>query len=470
VRQKAVSELLRAAPVALELGRRFDAAGFALALVGGSVRDAMLGRLGTDLDFTTDARPDDVLVLVRGWADAVWDVGIAFGTVGARKGGWDLEITTYRAEAYDRDSRKPDVAYGSSLEDDLQRRDFRVNAMAVALPALAFVDPFEGMTDLAAGVLRTPGRPEDSFDDDPLRMLRAARFASQLGFRVAPEVARAMAAMAERLSIVSAERVQTELTKLVLGQQPRAGLEVLVRTGLAAYVLPELPALALEIDEHHRHKDVYEHTLTVLEQAIALEPTLPEGGPDLVLRLAALLHDIGKPKTRAFEDDGKVSFHFHEVVGARMARARLKALRYDKSTVEDVSRLVELHLRFHGYAEGAWTDSAVRRYVRDAGPLLERLHALTRSDCTTRNRTKAARLQRAYDSLVTRIEQLRAQEEIDAIRPDLDGTEIMAVLGIPPGPVVGKAYKYLLELRLDRGPVAKDEAEAELRRWYAEQA
>ena len=470
MRQKAVSELLRAAPVALELGRRFDAAGFALALVGGSVRDAMLGRLGTDLDFTTDARPDDVLVLVRGWADAVWDVGIAFGTVGARKGGWDLEITTYRAEAYDRDSRKPDVAYGSSLEDDLQRRDFRVNAMAVALPALAFVDPFEGMTDLAAGVLRTPGRPEDSFDDDPLRMLRAARFASQLGFRVAPEVARAMAAMAERLSIVSAERVQTELTKLVLGQQPRAGLEVLVRTGLAAYVLPELPALALEIDEHHRHKDVYEHTLTVLEQAIALEPTLPEGGPDLVLRLAALLHDIGKPKTRAFEDDGKVSFHFHEVVGARMARARLKALRYDKSTVEDVSRLVELHLRFHGYAEGAWTDSAVRRYVRDAGPLLERLHALTRSDCTTRNRTKAARLQRAYDSLVTRIEQLRAQEEIDAIRPDLDGTEIMAVLGIPPGPVVGKAYKYLLELRLDRGPVAKDEAEAELRRWYAEQA
>ncbi|RZS91211.1 poly(A) polymerase [Motilibacter rhizosphaerae] len=458
------------APVAEELGRRFAAEGHALALVGGPVRDALLGRVGTDLDFTTDARPEQVLRVLKGWAEAVWDVGIAFGTVGARRDGWDLEITTYRSESYDRESRKPEVAYGDSLEGDLLRRDFRVNAMAVALPALELVDPFDGRADLAARVLRTPGAPEDSFSDDPLRMLRAARFASQLGFAVAPEVLDAMRAMAGRLEIVSAERVQAELSKLLLGAHPRAGLRVLVETGLAEVVLPELPALALEIDEHHRHKDVYEHTLTVLEQAIALEPALPGGGPDLVLRLAALLHDIGKPRTRTFEDDGGVSFHFHEVVGARMARSRLKALRYDKQTIEDVSRLVELHLRFHGYAEGAWTDAAVRRYVRDAGPLLERLHALTRSDSTTRNKRKAAALQAAYDSLVQRIAELREQEEIDALRPDLDGNEIMALLGVPPGPVVGRAYKHLLELRTERGPLPREEAEAELRAWYAQQA
>ncbi|RKS80379.1 poly(A) polymerase [Motilibacter peucedani] len=469
VRRRAVAELLRATPVTEDLGRRFAAAGHELALVGGSVRDALLGRLGTDLDFTTDARPEQILALVRPWADAVWDVGIAFGTVGARKDGWDCEITTYRAEKYDRESRKPEVSFGDSLEDDLRRRDFRVNAMAVALPGTTFVDPFDGFADVAERILRTPGTPEESFDDDPLRMMRAARFASQIGFVPANDVVAAMTAMSDRLSIVSAERVQAELTKLLLGDRPRLGLGLMVETGLADQVLPELPALALEIDEHHRHKDVYEHTLTVLEQAIALEGSLPGGGPDLVLRLAALLHDIGKPRTRVFEADGGVSFHFHEVIGARMAKARLKALRYDKATIEDVSRLVELHLRFHGYAEGAWTDSAVRRYVRDAGPLLERLHALTRSDSTTRNKRKALALQVAYDSLVERIEALRAQEEVDAIRPDLDGTQIMEVLGVPPGPVVGKAYKHLLELRMDNGPMAHDDAVAALQEWWAAQ-
>ena len=464
-----MAELLRAAPVTEDLGRRFAAAGHELALVGGSVRDALLGRLGHDLDFTTGARPEQILEIVRPWADALWDVGIAFGTVGARKDGWDIEITTYRAEKYDRGSRKPEVSYGDSLEADLLRRDFRVNAMAVALPGAGFVDPFDGFADLGARVLRTPGTPEDSFDDDPLRMMRAARFAAQLGFSVAPEVVTAMTAMADRLSIVSVERVQAELSKLVLGDFPRAGLGLLVQTGLATHVLPELPALALEIDEHHRHKDVYEHTLTVLEQAIALEPSLPGGGPDLVLRLAALMHDIGKPKTRVFEKDGGVSFHFHEVVGARMTKARLKALRFDKATTDDVSRLVELHLRFHGYADGAWTDSAVRRYVRDAGPLLDRLHALTRSDSTTRNKRKALALQKAYDSLVDRIGELRQQEEIDSIRPDLDGTQIMAVLGIGPGPLVGKAYKHLLEVRMDNGPMDHDATVAELLRWHAEQ-
>ncbi|NHC16100.1 CCA tRNA nucleotidyltransferase [Motilibacter sp. E257] len=469
MQRQAVAGLLRAAPVTEELGRRFADAGHELALVGGSVRDALLGRLGHDLDFTTDARPEQVLRIVKPWADATWDVGIAFGTVGARKDGWDCEITTYRAEKYDRESRKPEVAYGDSLEDDLVRRDFTVNAMAVALPGARFVDPFGGMQDLERRVLRTPGRAEDSFDDDPLRMLRAARFASQLGFGVDPEAVRAMRDMAERLRIVSAERVQVELSKLVLGAHPRRGLALLVESGLADVVLPELPALQLEIDEHAHHKDVYEHTLTVLEQAIALEERYVGGGPDLVLRLAALLHDIGKPKTRKFEADGKVSFHFHELVGAKLTKARLKELRFDKATIEDVSRLVELHLRFHGYSGGEWTDSAVRRYVRDAGPLLGRLHALTRSDSTTRNKRKAAALQKAYDSLEERIEQLREQEEIDAIRPDLDGTQIMRLLDIKPGPLVGKAYKHLLEMRMEHGPMEHDAAVAELLRWFREQ-
>ncbi|GGQ11775.1 CCA tRNA nucleotidyltransferase [Streptomyces roseolilacinus] len=466
VQRRAVSELLRVSPVADDLARRFQDAGFRLALVGGSVRDALLGRLGNDLDFTTDARPEDVLKIVRPWAEAVWEVGIAFGTVGAQKDGYQIEVTTYRSEAYDRTSRKPEVSYGDSIEQDLVRRDFTVNAMAVALPEKEFIDPYGGLEDLAERVLRTPGTPEESFSDDPLRMMRAARFAAQLDFEVAPEVVAAMMGMAERLDIVSAERVRDELNKLVLSSCPRKGLTLLVDTGLADRVLPELPALRLESDEHHRHKDVYEHSLIVLEQAIDLE----DEGPDLVLRLAALLHDIGKPRTRRFEPDGRVSFHHHEVVGAKMTKKRLTALKYSNEMIKDVSRLVELHLRFHGYGTGEWTDSAVRRYVRDAGPLLNRLHKLTRSDCTTRNKRKAGALSRAYDGLEQRIEQLQEQEELDAIRPDLDGNQIQEVLGVPPGPVVGQAYKFLLELRLENGPMGHDAAAAALQEWWAARA
>ncbi|WP_078076227.1 CCA tRNA nucleotidyltransferase [Streptomyces niveus] len=474
VQRRAVSELLRVSPVADDLARRFQEAGFTLALVGGSVRDALLGRLGNDLDFTTDARPDDVLKIVRPWADSVWEVGIAFGTIGVQKEGrvgddrqdFQIEVTTYRSEAYDRTSRKPEVSYGDSIEDDLVRRDFTVNAMAVALPQKEFIDPHGGLQDLAAGVLRTPGTPEASFSDDPLRMLRAARFAAQLDFEVAPDVVAAMKAMAERIEIVSAERVREELNKLILSVHPRKGLALLVDTALAERVLPELPALRLESDEHHRHKDVYEHSLTVLEQAIDLE----ENGPDLVLRLAALLHDIGKPRTRRFEKDGGVSFHHHEVVGAKLTKKRMTELKYSNELVKDVSRLVELHLRFHGYGTGEWTDSAVRRYVRDAGPLLDRLHKLTRSDCTTRNKRKATALSRAYDGLEERIAQLQEQEELDSIRPDLDGNQIMETLGVGPGPVIGAAYKFLLELRLENGPMGRDEAVSALKEWWASQS
>jgi poly(A) polymerase len=466
--ENAVRELLRVSPVAVELGERFAAAGHALHLVGGSVRDALLGRLGDDLDFTTSARPEEVLALVDGWAEATWEAGIAFGTVGLARHGFRLEVTTYRAESYDPASRKPAVEFGTSLHEDLLRRDFAVNAMAVALPDWkapdAFVDPFGGLDDLAAGVLRTPGAPELSFGDDPLRMLRAARFAAQLGFAVAPDVVAAMTRMAERLGIVSAERVSAELAKLVCGEHPRAGLQLLVDTGLAEAVLPELPALRLEIDEHHQHKDVYEHTLQVLERAVRLE----QDGPDLVLRLAALLHDIGKPRTRRHEPGGGVSFHHHEVVGAQMARRRLKALAFGKDVVEPVCLLIELHLRFHGYGaqgQSAWTDSAVRRYVTDAGPELARLHALVRSDCTTRNRRRAAALAASYDDLERRIADLSAREELGRIRPDLDGNAIMEVLGVPPGRAVGEAYKHLLALRMEHGPLGEERATAELRAW-----
>ncbi|MEC3995639.1 CCA tRNA nucleotidyltransferase [Actinacidiphila sp. DG2A-62] len=456
----------RIAPVAEDLGRRFRDAGFQLALVGGSVRDTLLGRLGNDLDFTTDARPEQVLKILRPWADAVWEVGIAFGTVGGKKDGYQVEVTTYRSEAYDRTSRKPEVSYGDTIDEDLVRRDFTVNAMAVSLPGTDFVDPYGGLDDLAARTLRTPGTPESSFSDDPLRMLRAARFAAQLDFEVAPEVVAAMTAMADRIEIVSAERIRDELNKLILSEHPRKGLRLLVDTGLADRVLPELSALRLERDEHFRHKDVYEHTLTVLEQAIDLETD----GPDLVLRLAALLHDIGKPKTRRFEPDGRVSFHHHEMVGAKLTKARMTRLKYPNEQVKDVSRLVELHLRFHGYGTGEWTDSAVRRYVRDAGPLLERLHKLTRSDCTTRNKKKAAALSRTYDSLEARIAELKEQEELDAIRPDLDGNRIMQILGVPPGPVVGRAYQHLLELRLEHGPLGEEAAVEALKQWWAAQS
>jgi poly(A) polymerase len=448
-----------------ELGARFDAAGHELALVGGPVRDAMLGRRHNDLDFTTSARPDDIERLLAGWADATWDIGRAYGTIGCRKGHFQIEITTYRSESYDPTSRKPAVDFGDSLEGDLGRRDFTVNAMAVRVPSREFVDPYAGVVDLGHGLLRTPNLPEDSFSDDPLRMMRAARFAAQLGFTVDPAVVAAMTGMSERIGIISAERVRDELTKLVMSAYPRLGLSLLVETGLAQIVLPELPALALERDEHHRHKDVYEHTLTVLEQSIDLEDRL--GGPDFVSRFAALMHDVGKPRTRRFMGDGTVTFHHHDVVGAKLTRKRMHALKFSGDDTEAVAKLVELHLRFHGYGSGQWTDSAVRRYVRDAGDQLARLHVLTRADCTTRNQRKAERLRQTYDDLEERIARLSEQEEMASIRPDLDGTQIMEILGIPPGPEVGEAYRFLLELRLDDGPASYDVAKAALRAWWA---
>ncbi|WP_432537201.1 CCA tRNA nucleotidyltransferase [Kineococcus arenarius] len=474
-RGRAVRALEPVMPVLVDLGRRFEQAGHELSLVGGPVRDAFLGRRSADLDFTTDARPDDTVAILKRWGDAFWEVGREFGTIGARKrsGGVDVvvEVTTYRSESYDPDSRKPEVSYGDDLVGDLSRRDFTVNAMALRLPSLDFADPHDGLTDLAAGVLRTPVTAEQSFSDDPLRMMRAARFAAQLRLRVAPDVLEAMTAMAGRITIVSAERVRTELEKLLLAVDPVAGLRLLVDTGLADHVLPEVPALRLEIDEHHRHKDVYEHSLTVLQQAIDREDG-PDGdvpGPDLLLRLSALLHDVGKPRTRKFEEGGGVSFHHHEVVGAKMVAKRLKALRFDNDTVKAAARLTELHLRFHGYGDGEWTDSAVRRYVTDAGPLLPRLHKLTRSDCTTRNQRKANRLAAAYDDLEARIARLREQEELDSIRPDLDGTAIMEVLGIGPSRTVGRAYQHLLGLRMERGPLGEEAAREELLAWWAQQ-
>jgi poly(A) polymerase len=423
-----------------------------------------LGRDPGDLDLTTDATPDEVLRIVRPWADKVWTVGIEFGTVGLRKGDAIFEITTYRSEQYSPRSRKPDVRYGRSLEEDLSRRDFTINAMAARLPGYELVDPFDGLTALRDRVIRTPGRPKDSFADDPLRILRAARFAARFGFTVADEVLAAMTAQAERLEIVSAERITGELTKLMLTSDPATGIDILVQTGVANQVLPEVSKLRMEVDEHHRHKDVYQHSLTVLRQAIGLEPRYGLSG-DLVLRLAALLHDIGKPGTRTNLPGGKVAFHHHEVLGAKMAKNRLTELRFPKDVVNDVSRLVGLHLRFHGYGEGDWTDSAVRRYAHDAGPLLTRLHVLTRADSTTRNRAKADRLARAYDSLEERIEQLSRQEELDAIRPELDGNEIMRILGLPPGEAVGKAWRFLLELRIEEGELGRERVTRELLRW-----
>ena len=461
--ETAVRQLLRASPVIEEVGRRFAAAGHEIALVGGSVRDALAGRPG-DLDFTTSARPDETEACLTDWADARWDVGREFGTIGARVGSDQLEITTYRSDSYDASSRKPQVRFGDTLVGDLSRRDFSVNAMAFTLPGLKLVDPFGGLADLAAKRLRTPGAPEVSFGDDPLRMMRAARFSAQLGFDVDPATVTAMTAMTGRLAIVSTERVRDELVKLLLSTQPRRGLALLVDTQLAELVLPELPALQLEVDEHHRHKDVYEHTLTVLEQAMELEDRL--GGPDLVSRLAALLHDIGKPRTRRFADGGAVTFHHHDVVGAKLARKRLRTLRFSNDVVDAVAKLVELHLRFHGYGTGEWTDSAVRRYVRDAGDQLDRLHVLTRADCTTRNARKAERLKRTYDGLEARIARLADEEELNAIRPDLDGNQIMEILQIPPGREVGEAYQHLLEVRLEQGPQSAQSARDALVAWW----
>jgi poly(A) polymerase len=469
------AEWLAAAQVALnrrgdvlgELGRVFADAGHELYLVGGSVRDALLGRPFPDWDFTTDARPEQMQRLLRPWADALWDTGIEFGTVGVGKDGHRLEITTFRADTYDQVSRNPEVRFGERLDDDLVRRDFTVNAMAVRITPDGqgeFLDPLGGLAALRAKVLDTPSAPEVSFGDDPLRMLRAARFVSQLEFTVAPRVLEALLEMAPQLGRITAERVAAELDKLLLGSDPVAGIDLMVQTGLGDVVLPEVGAMRMAIDEHHQHKDVYSHSLTVLRQAVELEE--PESGPDLVLRWAALLHDIGKPGTRKHEPDGGVSFHHHEVVGAKMVRKRMRALRYSKQMIDDVSQLVYLHLRFHGYGDGRWTDSAVRRYVADAGPLLPKLHKLVRADCTTRNKRRAARLQANYDDLERRIEELAAKEDLARVRPDLDGNEIMGILGIPAGPEVGEAWRYLKELRLDRGPLSHDEAVDELMQWW----
>src|SRR3984893_5368647 len=463
--RKAAAALLRErVPEVAGIGRLFSRHGYVLALVGGPVRDVFRGEQPSDLDLTTDATPEQVLAVVAEWADATWTVGIAFGTVGLRKGSTIFEITTYRSEQYRAASRKPDVRYGRSLEEDLRRRDFTVNAMAARLPGYDLVDPFGGLEALKDKVLRTPGRPEDSFSDDPLRILRAARFAAKLGFAVAPEVRAAMTEQAARLEIIPAERITGELTKLMLTPDPALGVDLLVQTGVADQVLPEVSRLRMEADEHHRHKDVYQHSLTVLRQAIELEPRYGLAG-DLTVRLAALLHDIGKPQTRSLLPDGRVAFHLHEVVGAKLTRRRLTALRFPNDVIRDVSELVKLHLRFHGYGEGEWTDSAVRRYVRDAGPLLTRLTVLTRADCTTRNRAKAQRLERAYDDLEQRIAELSEQEELARLRPELDGNEIMRILGVPPGPVVGRAYDFLLELRIAEGELGRERVTQELLRW-----
>ncbi len=462
-----LDDLADSEPVA-SLARVFAAAGFELALVGGPVRDAFLGRAVVDLDFTTSALPDEILGLVKPIADAHWDVGREYGTIAARISGHSVEITTYRAERYDTASRKPEVRFGSSLEDDLGRRDFSVNAMALRLPQRVLVDPWGGIDGLLARRLTTPASPEVSFGDDPLRMLRAARFSAQLGFTVAEPAIAAMRELAPRIEIISAERVADELVKLMLTDDPVPGIRLLVDTGLAKLILPEVPALILEQDEHAHHKDVYEHSLTVLTQAIELEGMRQTiDGPDIVLRLAALLHDIGKPATRKIEAGGIVTFHHHDVVGAKLAAKRLRALRFDNDTILSVSRLIELHLRFFGYTDGAWTDSAIRRYVRDAGVELERLHILTRADVTTRNRRKADRLSFAYDDLEQRIAAIAEAEGLAAVRPELDGEQIMQILGLRPGRDVGDAYRFLLDLRLDEGPIGQDAATERLRDWWA---
>jgi poly(A) polymerase len=465
-RELALATLIERAPLASSLAAAFKEQGYRLALVGGPVRDAILGRLGNDLDFTTDAHPLETKKILKKWAENVWDTGIQFGTIAGKRGDTTVEVTTYRSEKYEEDSRNPDVEYGDDIEGDLSRRDFTVNSMALELTTSTpeFIDPFNGIDDLAAKILRTPASATQSFSDDPLRMMRAARFASQLDFTLDKDVLDAMHNMSGRISIISAERIRDEFVKMLMSPNPRIGITILVDTGLAEHVIPEIPKLRLEIDEHHHHKDVYEHSITVLEQAITQEDRL--GGPNLVNRLAALLHDIGKPKTRNLIAGGGVSFHHHEVVGARLAKARLKALRFDNETIDAVETLTALHLRFHGYGDGEWTDSAVRRYVRDAGDLLTHLHVLTRADCTTRNIRKAERLSRTYDGLEDRIAKLMEEEELSKIRPDLDGAQIMQLLNIKPSADVGKALDFLMELRMEYGPLGQERATEELMEWW----
>lgn len=465
-REFALATLIEKAPLASSLAAAFKEKGFRLALVGGPVRDAILGRLGNDLDFTTDAHPLETKKILKKWAEHVWDTGIEYGTIAGRRGDTTVEVTTYRTEKYEEDSRNPDVEYGEDIEGDLSRRDFTINSMALELTTNTpeFIDPFNGIDDLAQKIIRTPASATQSFSDDPLRMMRAARFASQLNFTLDEEILTAMHNMSGRISIISAERVRDEFVKMLMSPSPRIGITILVDTGIAEHVIPEIPKLRLEIDEHHHHKDVYEHSITVLEQAIAQEERL--GGPNLVNRLAALLHDIGKPKTRNLIQGGGVSFHHHEVVGARLAKARLKALRFDNETIDAVQTLTALHLRFHGYGDGEWTDSAVRRYVRDAGDLLTHLHVLTRADCTTRNIKKAERLSRSYDGLEARIAKLMEEEELSKIRPDLDGAQVMKLLDIKPSADVGKALDFLMELRMEHGPLGEERATDELLNWW----
>ena len=465
---KALSNLVENTqnPLFDKLGEAFERAGFELSLVGGPVRDAILGRIAPDLDFTTSALPDEILKVVKPMATATWDVGREFGTIAAEIDGERVEITTYRADSYDPKTRKPTVEFGDNLEDDLVRRDFTVNAIALRLPSRSFVDPHNGLRDLQLKTLRTPSHPEVSFSDDPLRMMRAARFASQLGFELDPDAFEAMVKLRERIQIISAERVRDELSKLLLAKDPKPGLEILVDAKIADLVLPELPALKLESDEHHHHKDVYQHTLTVVTQAIGYEAEY-DLERDLIVRLAALLHDIGKPATKRLEAGGAVTFYHHDVVGAKLAKKRLTELKFDNDTVKAVAKLIELHLRFFGYSDQPWSDSAVRRYVRDAGEQLDRLHILTRADVTTRNQRKADRLAHAYDDLEQRIAQLREQEELDAMRPELNGEQIMEILGIGPSKEVGLAYNFLLEIRLDEGEIGFDEAKKRLLDWWS---
>jgi poly(A) polymerase len=451
-----VRSLLREHPEIGELAERFTGSGYELHLVGGAVRDALLeARRDPDLDLATSAHPDETTRLLRGWAEHVWDVGARFGTISARRGEHTIEVTTFRADDYVAGSRHPEVTFGDTIEGDLARRDFTLNAIAVSLPDLEVSDPFDGLRDLATRTLRTPAEPEVSFADDPLRMVRLARFVSVIDGRPDPATEAAAKRMAAEIGTVSAERIRDELNKLLVGDRPGEGIDLLVRTGLAERFLPEVAVLTECVDPEHRHKDVYAHTLAVVENCEA----------DLVLRLAALLHDVGKPDTRRIHPDGTVSFHHHEVVGARMTRQRLKALRYDRETVEAVGQLVFMHLRFHTYKMG-WTDSAVRRYVRDAGPLLERLNALTRADVTTANPRKAGRIQRRMDELEERIGEVREREELERLRPAIDGNQIMAHLGIAPGPVVGEAWNHLLELRIEHGPMTEEEAYAALDEWW----
>jgi poly(A) polymerase len=463
-----LSALGESADLLKELGEIFSKNGFEISLVGGPVRDAVLGKAVKDLDLTTNAKPEEIQKCLKGWADSIWDVGIKFGTVGAKVKDYVFEITTYRTEQYEDTSRKPSVEFGKTLEEDLARRDFTINAMALRLPSFELVDIYNGLTDLNNKILRTPLDAQISFSEDPLRMLRAARFMSKLDLKPQADLVEAMKKLADRLKIVSMERINDEFNKLLLTDKPRPGIELLVETGVAEHFLPELPALKLEIDEHHHHKDVYQHSLTVLDQVIDLETKhQPQIEADLILRVAALLHDIGKPKTRKFEGEGRVSFHHHEVVGARLAKKRLEKLRYSNEIIEQVCLLIELHLRFHGYGDGKWTDSAVRRYVRDAEEQLIRLHKLTRADCTTRNEAKAEKLRNAYNDLEERIVELSKQEELKSMRPELDGAEIMQVLNIKPGPGVGKAYQFLLDLRLDKGILGLEKATEELKTWWA---